>query len=522
MASKTLFRSTAGRLAPRTDTMNEAGGRAFALPPKQALAQLAATGCLGHVFYATAEEQLDTVLALAMEVEPEYLAKLAIYARRRAFMKDMPALLCTVLAVRDVQLLKRIFLQVIDNGRMLRNFAQIIRSGQVGRKSFGTAPKKLLQAWINARPIPALFRDSVGNDPSLADVIKMVRPKAPDAEREAFYGWLIGAQDVQATALPELVRQFEAYKTTLTGPVPDVEFRLLTALPLTTTAWKEIAARSPWHMTRMNLNTFARHGVFDDPGLVKVIANRLRDENEVRRSRCFPYQLFAAYLNVDATVPTEVTNAIQDAAEIATQNVPVYEGAVYVMPDVSGSMSSPITGNRGDATSKIRCIDVAALVAACVLRRNPSAEVIPFETDVVSSTRLPRLNPRDSIMTNATKLAAIGGGGTDCSAPLRWLNKRKAHVDLAIFVSDNESWVDSGRRLYHGTTGTMQEWNTLVARKGNEQAKLVCIDIQPYASVQATDAKDRLNVGGFSDQVFEVIRRSSMEIRSTGCRWSRP
>ena len=63
----------------------------------------------------------------------------------------------------------------------------------------------------------------------------------------------------------------------------------------------------------------------------------------------------------------------------------------------------------------MRCIDVAALVAAAVLRKNPTAEVLPFEHGVVPV----ELNPRDSVMTNAAKLASIGGGGTNCSAPVR-------------------------------------------------------------------------------------------------------
>ena len=84
-------------------------------------------------------------------------------------------------------------------------------------------------------------------------------------------------------------------------------------------------------------------------------------------------------------------------------------------------MSSPVTGHRVGATTAVRCIDVAALVAASILRQNPQAEVMPFESDVVKV----RLNARDSVMTNAQKLAAIGGGGTNCSAPLAWLNQNR-------------------------------------------------------------------------------------------------
>ena len=33
--------------------------------------------------------------------------------------------------------MKAVFPRVIDNGKMLRNFVQVVRSGTVGRKSFG-------------------------------------------------------------------------------------------------------------------------------------------------------------------------------------------------------------------------------------------------------------------------------------------------------------------------------------------------------------------------------------------------
>ena len=110
------------------------------------------------------------------------------------------------------------------------------------------------------------------------------------------------------------------------------------------------------------------------------------------------------------------------------------------------------------------------------------------------------LNPRDSVMTNATKLASIGGGGTNCSAPLARLNREQADVDLVVYVSDNQSWMDTTGRQQ---TGTMTEWTKLKAR--NPRARLVCIDIQPYGTTQAYDRDDILNVGGFSDDVFKVI-----------------
>src|SRR5829696_3853887 len=117
-----------------TEIRNEAGGQAFAFGPRHALAQLAATGCLSNTFYASGEQQLDKVLALADQVEPPFLAKLAIYARRRGRMKDMPAALLLALAKRDAALFRRAFPLVIDNGRVLRTFVKLLREGRFGRK----------------------------------------------------------------------------------------------------------------------------------------------------------------------------------------------------------------------------------------------------------------------------------------------------------------------------------------------------------------------------------------------------
>jgi 60 kDa SS-A/Ro ribonucleoprotein len=249
-------------------------------------------------------------------------------------------------------------------------------------------------------------------------------------------------------------------------------------------------------MTRMNLNTFARHGVFDEPGMTELIAARLRDAALVRKARVFPYQLLVAYAMAGEGVPREARDSLQDAMEIAIANVPVVAGAAYICPDVSGSMRSPVTGRRKGSTTAMRCVDVAALIAAAFVRRNPSAEVIPFENRVVRVD----LNPRDTVFTNAARLAAVGGGGTSTSAPLAFLNERRARGDLVVLVSDNQSWVDARAGL---GTETMVQWSAF--RERNPKAKLVCIDIQPCLTTQAAEREDILNVGGFSDQVFEVV-----------------
>ncbi len=66
MANKSLFASLKSRFV-RADTVNEAGGPAYKLDAKHALAQLAATGCFNGTYYAQADEQLATLQPLGNE-----------------------------------------------------------------------------------------------------------------------------------------------------------------------------------------------------------------------------------------------------------------------------------------------------------------------------------------------------------------------------------------------------------------------------------------------------------------------
>ena len=495
MANKSLFASYAGKLLPKPNTRNNAGAPAYALEPRHKLAQLAMTGTLSGTFYTSAQAQLADVKELVDRIDPVFLAKAALWARRNGHMKDMPALLLAAVSVKDPVTFARAFFRVIDNGRMLRTFVQIMRSGVMGRKSLGTRPKRMIEAWLNDATDRQILQASVGQSPSLADVIKMVHPKPASAARRALYAYLIG-RPYDVALLPEALRAFEAFKRDATNPVPDVPFQMLTSLELTPEHWAAIAKTAGWQMLRMNLNTFDRQCVFAVSGMSELIAKRLADEREIKASRVLPYQLMTAYKAASNDVPYEVREALQSAMEIAIANVPAIEGNVIVCPDVSGSMASPVTGYRQGATSATRCIDVAALFAAAMLRSNPKARVLPFECSVVKIA----LNSRDSVMTNAAKLAAIGGGGTNCSAPLAQLNAEGARADLVVFISDNESWMDA---RWTDRTGMMNEWTMLKRR--NPHAKLVCIDIQPHGMTQAPECDDVLNVGGFSDAVFEMV-----------------
>jgi 60 kDa SS-A/Ro ribonucleoprotein len=580
MVNRSLFTSTPGSKAPVLPvtstgdvTRNEAGGAAFHFGPEHALAQLAATGTFNNTFYGTAEDQLLKLKELLPLVTPEYVAKLAVFSRSHGHMKDMPANLVAWLYARAAgtdplaaefrQFFRIVFPKVIDNGKMLLNFIQIVRSGVWGRKALATLGSKAVESWFNSRTPTQIFLQSVGARPSMNDVLRLCHVVPKNEEYAALYAYLCGepldvetpprnglpARKVQPKKehLPSIVQAYEEFKlarlnvttvradldraaaqlvahlatggrdyTTASAKMllerelvrleemapPALPFEMLTALPLTEKDWASIALNNGgWQFVCKNLNTFARHGVFKDLANVEKVAARLRDADAIRKARVMPYQVLAAYKHAGPTMPRPIVDALHDALEVAVKNVPALPGNVYVFVDVSGSMGSAVTGYRQGATSNMTVLDAAAMFGVALLRTCPNAQLVPVDTTVHTDFRL---EPRDSVLTNAVKLAAFQGGGTRLDEALAWLVTTKKAVDTVIFFSDNESWMAAPQTFRSGrTTAMAANWELL--RKQNPKAKMVCVDVQPNAHTQLPDRNDVLNVGGFSDAIWPVI-----------------
>jgi 60 kDa SS-A/Ro ribonucleoprotein len=507
MANKNVFRTSRYVAPAPTDTVNNAGGVAYALADKEALAQLVMTGTFNGTFYTSAENQIDNVKNLLDKLGPaeaSFIAKLAIHARKQGFMKDTPAYLVAWLSKNGPEVFKTAFGHVIDNGKMLRNFVQIMRSGAIGRKSLGTAPKTMVKNWISGSSTNQLIRASVGNTPSLADIIKMVHPTPINLAQNALFQWILNGK-VDADSyhyLPQTVKDLMAFRSGDSKEMPNVPFELLTSCELSVDNWKDIARNAGWHMTRMNLNTFERKGLFKDPEMVYTIADKLQDTSQIVKAKVFPYQIFTSWMNA-TSAPVPIREALEKALDFSLQTVPVFDGKTYIFVDVSGSMNSPITGHRAGATSNMRCVDVAALIASSLMRANAgNVEVTMFDTRIHPGTTL---RPTASVMENARIIAKFGGGGTSCQLPMQDLVYRKKKGDLIIYISDNESWFTLRQNTWGGNHGTetAQAWADFKAY--NPKAKMVCIDLQPGMTTQVQSDPRVLNVGGFSDAVYDVI-----------------
>ena len=105
---------------------------------------------------------------------------------------------------------------------------------------------------------------------------------------------------------------------------------------------------------------------------------------------------------------------------------------------------------------EVRCRQVV------ILRRNPDSVVVPFDTRAYQV----RVDPADSILSLAERLAQFGGGGTDCSIPLHEAATTHARRAFAgIVLAGRESHCRPGCRhpsslkgLYKSPAALMLLW----------------------------------------------------------------
>jgi 60 kDa SS-A/Ro ribonucleoprotein len=481
MANKNVFKSAGSKKV--VTVKNRAGGSAVALNAKETLAKYVVTCTFNDTYYASGKEHLDELKDVISKIDDnEFIAKAAIYSRKTAGMKDMPAYLLNVLYDRDRELFAKVFDQVIDSGRMLRTFVQLARSDAFGRNLSIRAMRRSFQNWFDGKSSGWLFRNSLGNDPSFADIIKMTHVKGN--KNQDLFSYFLGKK-YNVDNLPEDLKLYLAWQKDRSLDLPEVNFRLLDSYKLSTNEWAKVMRSCSWNTLRMNLATFTRQEVFKSRDNLKYACEKLQSEMP---KNVFPYEVFAAYkMNEDNLM---LANALNEVMEKSVENLPEIKGKTLIAIDVSGSMSSKLSDK-----SSVRCVDVAAMFGACVSRKCENSRVVTFDTDIRSDTT----NPKDSILTLAKKLSA-SGGGTSISSVLDYIEVKNIKVDNVIIISDNESWAD--RSSWQGSTFA-DKWNKMTT-KG---MKLISIDLVPNAYTNApTSRKNNLCVGGFNDSVWGVIK----------------
>jgi 60 kDa SS-A/Ro ribonucleoprotein len=488
-----------------------AGGNAYSLDNDTALAQYAVTGIFKNCRSASPKVSVDQLLEFARACEPKYVAQVAIYASECGDIRDTPVLLTAYLStVEDKTWFNKAFDTVIYNVGQLRKFTTVIRSNTVGRRNMSASSiKKAVQRFFDNKTADRLFWQNIGSTPTLADVVKLTHPRPNTLAKDAYFAYLTNKPCAMAD-LPEKVRHFEAFKKGDRAEVPDVPFLRLTSMNLNTSQWEQVFRRMTWNQLRMNINNANRKELFLNKEFTTWVVEKLQDPKAVAGSRVLPMALLTSLTSFDEGVPLSVVTAVRTALDHALSNAPVIDGNLKLIIDTSGSMHWPVKEEDrrerwNPKKNVIRRIDIAATFGSAILKANPETSVVYPVDEVVWPAD--EVKPTNTLLENAQVLINKGGGGTDIScgleAVLKDLKAGQPVPDLVVIISDNESWIDTRTGRYHKHTATMDMWNRI--KSLHPTARLVCWNVDPELSTQASDREDILNIGGYSDSVFSLI-----------------
>lgn len=511
-----------------------AGGEAFELDSQVALTKMILNSTLHDSFYYTASEQLNSILLLCGKVSPTFIAQLAVFASNEGKRKDTPALLLAVLSKEHTRReLFAAFHLMRKDGKLIRNYFSIIRSGVVGRRNFGTMLKRLVGDWFNGLNTKQFTEYAVGNEPSLGDVIKLVRPIPKDEPTAAMFRWVMGkAKEGDDTLLPAEIVQLKAYlrnptDAALAAPT-GVSSRYTANIKLSIPEMRTSALTATWNQIRQSLNTYVRDGLFDNTvegdnpstdghDFLTAICTRLLDFESMARARVYPYDIMNTIKNLSESNYKELL-ALQlyMCVNESMNSVTDFKGKrVLVAIDVSGSMQNAVNGNvdRGRKPGApiavpVSCTDVSVLYGISLARKNPNADLIAFDD------RLMLISP-DDIKNNwfglYRRITAHQGSATYCQLPLQFAIDRKKTLDdgsllpmpiqdaydYIVFISDNETFNQS-----RTVNQLWQQYRTHVS----PECKLVLWDLTPNQQSTVPDDARSLNIGGTGTHVFESLQ----------------
>lgn len=257
--------------------------------------------------------------------------------------------------------------------------------------------------------------------------------------------------------------------------------------------------------------------------VVKKVAQRLSDPEEVKNSKQLPFRFFSAYRILDKGAESRyevgrgkgrmremgevdeasvglLLEAIDKALKISAEALPKFPGVTAVFADNSGSMSSPLSEK-----STLSVADAANILCSLSLFTCEEAIVGAFGDDVA----ICRLSKEDKILRNMEKIAKADtkGCSTNAYRIFQHLKAKKIHVDRVIILSDMQCWNSGGSGgIYGGCDAQLAPCFLEYKRQVNPKVILHTVDLQGHGQAVVPADEPGVNVvSGFSEKILKRL-----------------
>jgi len=470
-------------------TVNYEGEKAWKLTPEMELYTLVCTASLQKKFYTDEDECIDRLRELIKKVPAEFVAKLAIYAREKMYLRSIPLVLTVELCkiCKNPKLIENLTERIIQRADELTEILAYFQEAnkRKGTKKLGKLPHSLMRGIgkaFNKFDRYALEKYNRDQEIKLRDVLFLTHPKPKNEEQQKIF------DELASNNLP-VPYTWETVLSEDDGRTKKEK-------------WEELinSGKVGYFAKVRNLRNILEAGVSN----LEIVLNDLAKEENVLNSKLLPFRFFSAYreiADVGEFKSSAVMECLEQAIQVSVKNIKGFDlnTNVLIACDMSGSMERSLSDK-----SKIEYFEIGLVLGMLLQSRCKSVITGLFGED----WEIVQL-PRTEILANTHKLANMivrVGHYTNGYKAIRWLNENKKIVDKVLLFTDCQLWDSDAFSFYCPTaTSTLQkEWN--LYRKLAPNARLYVFDLAGYGTSPIDNSRqDVFQIAGWSEKVFEVL-----------------
>lgn len=475
---------------------NYEGAKAYAMTPEMELYTAVVTSTLSNKFYESKDDRMERITTLIRQVDPQFVAKLAVYTRTQMNLRSVPLFLVVELAKihNGDSLVKRTIEQCVlradeimellmcyqlrnSDGKGVKKLSKLSRQVQEGLKSAFNRFDEYQFAKYNKSNLEV----------KLKDALFLVHPKAKDQEQQELFNKIV-SDTLQTpytweTQLSEFgQKHFETNKEKKAA---------LKAL------WEELidSGKLGYMALLRNLRNILQAEV--SPAHVEKVAATLSDQEKVEKSKQLPFRFLAAYkelTDVTSVHTGTLLSALERAVKASVSNLEGFgpDTNVLVAADVSASMFTPISRR-----SSVMNYDIGILLSM-LLKSKCSSVISGMFGDTWEALNL----PQENILANTIEMKEREGEvgySTNGYTVIEYLIDNNIRMDKVMMFTDLQMW-DSE----YGDRDLQAFWNRY--RQIYPEAKLYLFDLEGYGEAPIRLVSDDVVlIAGWSDKVFDVL-----------------
>ncbi|AZA85117.1 TROVE domain-containing protein [Chryseobacterium lactis] len=474
--------------------LNYEGAKAYTMTPAEELYSAVVTTGLSDATYEKGNDRLARIQSLIEKNDPEFVAKLAVYARKDMYLRSIPLVLTTELAkqVSGTDLVSRTVDGVVQRADEITELLAYyqLANGRTETKKLNRLSKQIQKGLVKSFNKFDEYQFAKYNrkaEVTFKDALFLVHPKAKDENQQMIFNKIVS----------------DMLETPYTW---EVELSMLGQTKFASDAERKSAFKSKWEelifsnkmgymATLRNLRNILEADVSSDA--MSKVCRYLSDEKAVSNSKQLPFRFLAAYRElkiIDSPYVSSVLEALEDAVMVSARNIKGFgfETSVVIAADVSGSMQKSVSKK-----SKVLLYDIGLLMS--MILQSQCKNVV---TGVFGDRWLRVAMPKSGILRNVDafyKREGEVGYSTNGYLVLEDLIKRQEKVDKVMLFTDTQMWNSTGSR-----NSFEDLWNRYKAIAPN--AKLYIFDLAGYGR-QPLDVRknDVYLIAGWSDKIFDVL-----------------